>query len=50
MFPSGAPFFSDRLSARTVATAAATAEEKEWGNFPVSPYAPSTAHRLESSR
>jgi hypothetical protein len=45
MFPSRAPFFRDRLSARGVATAAANAEEKERGNLPVSPYAPSTAHR-----
>jgi creatinine amidohydrolase/Fe(II)-dependent formamide hydrolase-like protein len=44
MFPSRAPFFMDRLSARGVATAAANAEEKEWGNLPVSPYAPSPAH------
>ncbi len=43
MFPSRAPFFRDRLSARGVATAAANAEEKELGNLPVSPYAPSTA-------
>jgi hypothetical protein len=27
-----------------VATAATNAEEKEWGNLPVSPYAPSTVH------
>ena len=45
MFPSRAPFFRDRLSARSVATAAARTEEKEGGNLPVSPYAPSTAHR-----
>ena len=38
------PFFRQRLSARSVATAAANAEEKERGNLPVSPYAPSTAH------
>ena len=44
MFPSRAPFFGDRLSVRGVATAAANAEEKEGGNLPVSPYAPSTAH------
>jgi hypothetical protein len=45
MFPSRAPFFRDRLNARGVATAAANAEEKEGRNLPVSPYAPSTAHR-----
>jgi hypothetical protein len=50
MFPPRAPFFRDRLSARGVATAAANAEEKERGNLPVSPDAPSTAHRPESSR
>jgi hypothetical protein len=44
MFPSRAPFFRDRLSTRVVATAAARAEEKERGNLPVSPYAPSTTH------
>jgi hypothetical protein len=44
MFPSRAPFFRDGLSARVVATAAARAEEKEGGNLPVSPYAPSPAH------
>jgi hypothetical protein len=48
MFPPRAPFFRDRLSARGVATAAANAEEKERGNLPVSPYAPSTAHRPET--
>jgi hypothetical protein len=50
MFPSRAPFFRDRLSARGGATAAADAEEKEGGNLPVSPYAPSTAHRPKGSR
>jgi len=50
MFPSRAPFLRDRLSARGVATAAANAEEKEWGNLPVSPYAPSTAHRPKAGR
>jgi creatinine amidohydrolase/Fe(II)-dependent formamide hydrolase-like protein len=50
MFPPRAPFFADRLSARGVATAAASAEEKEWGNLPVSPYAPSPAHRPKGSR
>jgi hypothetical protein len=50
LFPPRAPFFRDRLSARGVATAAANTEEKERGNLPVSPYAPSPAHRPESSR
>jgi hypothetical protein len=45
MFSSRAPFFRDRLSPRGVATAAANAEEREGGNLPVSPYAPSTARR-----
>jgi hypothetical protein len=50
MFPLRAPFFRDRLSVRGVATAAANAEEKAGENLPVSPYAPSPAHRPESSR
>jgi len=50
MFPSRAPFFRYRLSALDVATAAASAEEKERGNLPVSPYAPSPAYRPESGR
>ena len=37
MFPSRAPFFRDRLSARAVTTAAARTEEKEGGNREVSP-------------
>src|SRR5713226_7348676 len=45
--PSRAPFFRDRLSPRA-AEIAAWAEEKERGNLPVSPYAPSPAHRPES--
>jgi hypothetical protein len=49
-FPSKAPFFRDRLSARGVVTAAANAEEKERGNLPVSSFAPSTAHRPEFGR
>jgi hypothetical protein len=44
MFPSRATFFKDRLGTRA-AEIAAGAEEKEGGNLPVSPYAPSTAHR-----
>lgn len=44
MFPSRAPFFRDRLSPRA-AEIAAWAEEKERGNLPVSPYAPSTAYK-----
>jgi hypothetical protein len=43
MFPSRAPFFRDRLDTRA-AEIAACGEEKEGGNLPVSPYAPSTAH------
>jgi len=50
MFPSRAPFFRDRLSAHGVATAAVHAEEKEGGNLPVSPYAPSPTHRPEGVR
>jgi hypothetical protein len=50
MFPPRAPFFRDRLGARSVATAAANAEEKERGNLPVSPYAPSPDHRPKSGR
>jgi hypothetical protein len=50
MFPSRAPFFKDRLNVHSVAPAAANAEEKERGNLPVSPYAPSPAHRPKSSR
>jgi hypothetical protein len=49
MFPSRAPFFRDRLSPRA-AEIAAWAEEKEGGNLPVSPYAPSTAHRPKVGR
>jgi hypothetical protein len=49
MFPSRAPFFRDRLSPRA-AEIAAWAEEEEGGNLPVSPYAPSTAHRPEGGR
>jgi hypothetical protein len=50
MFPPRAPFFRDRLRARGAASAAATAEESEWGNLPVSPYAPSTVHRPRGVR
>ncbi len=50
MFPPRAPFFRDRLSARDVATAAANTEEKERGNLPVSPYAPSPAHWAEAAQ
>jgi len=38
-----APFFRSRLNPRA-AELAAWAEEKEGGNLPVSPQAPSTAH------
>ena len=47
--PSRAPFFRDRLSPRA-AEIAAWAEDKERGNLPVSPYAPSTADRPKSDR
>ena len=50
MFPSRTPFFRDRLNAHAVATAAVRAEEKERGNLPVSPYAPSPAHRPGADR
>ena len=66
MFPPRAPFFRDRLSARSVTTAAANAEDRDVaeealpalparplpqrGNVPVSPYAPSPAHRPKSGR
>jgi len=49
MFPSRAPFFRDRLNPRA-AEIAAWAEENTRGNLPVSRFAPSTAHRLKSSR
>jgi hypothetical protein len=45
MFPPRAPFFRGRLRDAGDAIAATTPEEKERGNLPVSPYAPSTAHR-----
>jgi hypothetical protein len=45
MFPPRAPFFRSRLSGAGDAIAAITPEEKERGNLPVSPYAPSPAHR-----
>jgi len=45
MLPPRAPFFKYRLSGAGVATTAGPPEEKERGNLPVSPYAPSTAHR-----
>jgi hypothetical protein len=41
MFPPRAPFFRDRLRGPGDATAANTPEEKQGGNLPVSPYAPS---------
>src|SRR5438128_11275842 len=44
MFPPRAPFFRVRLSPRG-AQVAARAEESKRGNLPVSPEAPSTAHR-----
>ena len=45
VFPPRAPFFRDRLRGGGDAIAATTHKEKEQGNLPVSPYAPSTAHR-----
>jgi hypothetical protein len=45
MCPPRAPFFADRLSARGVATAAASAEEKEWGKPPPDPYTPTPPPR-----
>jgi hypothetical protein len=49
MFPPRAPFFKHRLSARA-AEIAANAEENKRGNLPVSPFAPSPAHRPEVGR
>jgi len=49
LFPSRAPFFRDRLGPRA-AEIAACAEENMRGNLPVSPYAPSPAHRPEGGR
>ena len=49
MCPSRAPFFKERLSPRA-AEIAAWAEDKDWGNLPVSPNAPSSAHRPKSGR
>ncbi len=46
MFPPRAPFFEARLGPRG-AQVAACAEEKERGNLPVSPVAPSAAHGSE---
>jgi hypothetical protein len=45
MLPPRAPFFRCRLRGGGAAPAATTPEEKGEGNLPVSPYAPSTAHR-----
>jgi hypothetical protein len=45
MFPPRAPIFRSRLKAGSDATAAATPEEEQGGNLPVSAYAPSPAHR-----
>jgi hypothetical protein len=49
MFPSRAPFFSDRLSSRA-AEIAAWAEENKRGNRTVSPEAPSLAHWAEGTQ
>ncbi len=45
VFPPRAPFFRSRLRGGGDAIAATTPEEKQMGNLPVSPHAPSTAHR-----
>ena len=45
MFPPRALFLRSRLKGGGNATAPATAEEKQRGNLPVSPYTPSTGHR-----
>jgi hypothetical protein len=50
-FSPRAPFFRCRLAGAGDATAAATTpEEKEWGNLPVSPFAPSPAHGPQVGR
>ena len=49
MFPPRAPFFRSRLSGADEATAVTNPEEKQEGNLPVSPYAPSPAHRPQVS-
>jgi hypothetical protein len=49
MFPPRAPVFKSRLNPRA-AEIAAWAEENERGNLPVSPCAPSPAHRPENGR
>jgi hypothetical protein len=49
MFPSRASFFRDRLSPRAAEIAAWT-EEKERGNRPVSPHAPSPDRRPKVGR
>ena len=49
MFPPRAPFFKARLGARA-SFLAAGAEEKLRGNLPVSPFAPSPAHRPRVGR
>ena len=50
MFPPRALFFRDRLSAPGMTTAAVRTEEREGGNLPVSPFAPSPAHRPKAGR
>jgi len=47
MFPPRALFFRCRLRGAGAATVTTTPEEKGGGNLPVSPCAPSTAHRPE---
>jgi hypothetical protein len=48
-FPPRAPFFKVRLSTRA-ADRAAGADQQERGNLPVSPFAPSPAHRPAGGR
>jgi len=50
MFPPRAPFFSKARHGARAARIGAFAEDQRGGNLPVSPYAPSTAHRPKSGR
>jgi hypothetical protein len=49
MFPPRAPFFTTRLGTRS-SFLVAGAEENKRGNLPVSPFAPSPAHRRKACR
>jgi hypothetical protein len=49
MFPPRAPFFKARLGAFGEQVGGC-AEEKQRGNLPVSPFAPSPAHRQKARR